>query len=406
MTESSVTETEAPQYIEKNSKAFLKVVFALFLGGFATFALLYCVQPMMPIFSQYFSITAAQSSLVLSSSTSMLAVGLLFTGPISDAFGRKPIMIIALLGAAIFTFISAIASHWQLLLISRALVGLSLSGLAAVAMTYLNEEIAPQHLGIAMGLYIGGNALGGMSGRLISGVLVDFLSWHAVLAIMGMLALIAALLFWRLLPPSKHFEATPIKFTKLFNGYIHHLTQSRLPLLILESFLVMGCFVTLFNYIGYRLLEAPYYLNQAWIGLLSLVYLAGMYSSAQFGSFADRFGHARMLWITIIIMLSGILITLASPILIILIGMLIFTFGFFGAHSVASSWVGKTATKAKGQASSLYLFGYYMGSSLLGTTGGYYWQISKWHGVVGFICILLVIALVIAFYLKFRNRVS
>lgn len=395
-----VESTKPLAYIEKNSREFIKVSFALFLGGFSTFALLYCVQPMLPIFSQFFSVTAAQSSLLISTATSMLAVGLLITGPISDAIGRKNVMIVALLLAATFTFISAAVSHWQLLLISRALVGLSLSGMAAVAMTYLNEEIAPQHLGIAMGLYIAGNAIGGMAGRLLSGVLIDFVSWHMVLTVMGILTLGCAFLFWRLLPPSKHFEATPVKLTKLFNGYIHHLTQPRLPWLFLQGFLLMGCFITLFNYIAYRLLAEPYLLSQTWIGLLSIVYLSGIFSSTQFGALADRFGHARVLWVAITIMLSGALLTLFTPITIIFIGMIIFTFGFFGAHSVTSSWIGRSATKAKGQASSFYLFCYYMGSSILGTAGGYFWQTQQWHGVVYYISGLLSVSLVVALYLK------
>lgn len=391
-----------PIYIEKSSAEFIKVSFALFLGGFSTFALLYCVQPMMPIFSEYFSVTAAQSSLLISTSTSMLAFGLLITGPISDAVGRKNVMIIALLMSATFTFISAAVSHWQLLLICRALIGLSLSGVAAVAMTYLNEEIAPQHLGVAMGLYIAGNAIGGMGGRLLSGVLIDFISWHMVLTIMGILTLICAFLFWKLLPTSKHFEATPIKLNKLFNGYIHHLTQPRMPWLFLQGFLLMGSFITLFNYIAYRLLAAPYLLSQTWIGLLSIVYLAGIFSSTHFGSLADRFGHAKILWIAILVMLSGALITLFTPISIVFIGMIIFTFGFFGAHSVTSSWIGRSATKARGQASSLYLFSYYMGSSIMGTCGGYFWQSSQWVGVIAYISGLLIVGLIVALYLKKR----
>lgn len=398
--------TGAVQYIEKNSPLFRRVAFALFLGGVSTFALLYCVQPMLPIFSDYFSVSAAKSSLLISMSTSCLAVGLLITGPISDALGRKNIMFIALLLSALFTFISAIVSNWELLLICRAMIGLSLSGVAAVAMAYLNEEIAPQHLGIAMGLYIGGNAIGGMSGRLISGVLIDFFSWHIVLGIMGGLSLICALLLLKLLPASKHFEPTPIKWTKLFNGYIYHLSQPRMPWLFLQGFLLMGSFITLFNYIAYRLLAPPYLLSQAIIGLLSIVYLSGIFSSPKFGSLADRFGHAKVLWIAISIMLSGALITLLAPLFVVFLGMFIFAFGFFGAHSVTSSWIGKSAQKAKAQASSFYLFCYYMGSSIIGTTGGYCWQSSQWKGVIGYICILLVIGLASALYLKRQRQTS
>ena len=122
-------------YIEKGTPMFMRTVLALFSGGFATFALLYCVQPMMPVLSHEYGINAAQSSLILSVATAMLAIGLLITGPISDAFGRKPVMVFALFSAAAFTLLSALMPTWEGVLITRALVGLSLSGLAAVAMT-------------------------------------------------------------------------------------------------------------------------------------------------------------------------------------------------------------------------------------------------------------------------------
>ncbi|MQT71998.1 MFS transporter, partial [Pseudomonas sp. FSL R10-0071] len=111
--------------------------------------------------------------------------------------------------------------------------------------------------------------------------------------------------------------------------------------------------VTLFNYIGYRLLADPYNMNQAVVGLLSVVYLSGIYSSAQIGALADKLGRRKVLWAVIVLMLAGIALTLFEPIALVIIGMLLFTFGFFGAHSVASSWIGRRATKAKGQASSL-----------------------------------------------------
>lgn len=391
-----------PTHIEKNSRTFLQVAFALFLAGFATFALLYCVQPMLPVFSESFKISAAQSSLLLSSATSALAFGLLFTGPISDAIGRKSVMITALLSAAFFTFISAFSQHWYLLITCRILVGLSLSGLAAVAMAYLNEEIAPQHLGTAMGLYIGGNAIGGMSGRVISGVLIDFFSWHVVLAAMGFVALAAAFLFWYLLPASKHFEPTPLKLTKLFNGYIYHLLQPKIPLLLLLGFLLMGSFVSFFNYIGYHLLAEPYLLSQAWIGILSIVYLPGSISSTKFGAMADRFGHNKVLWFAISIMVAGATISLLTPLALVFVGMLIFALGFFGSHTLTSSWIGHCAKKAKGQASALYLFCYYMGSSIMGTAGGVFWQHYQWLGVIGFINAMLFTALIVAIFLRIK----
>ena len=386
--------------IEKGTPAFMKTVLALFSGGFATFALLYCVQPMMPLLSQEFAINAAQSSLVLSVSTAMLAIGLLVTGPISDRIGRKPVMVCALLCAALATLASAVMPSWELVLASRALVGLALSGLAAVAMTYLSEEIHPQHIGLAMGLYIGGNAIGGMSGRLITGVLIDFVSWHTAMLVIGGLALVAAVVFWKVLPESRNFRAQSLKPRSLLDGFVMHFKDAGLPWLFLEAFLLMGAFVTLFNYIGYRLLAGPYHMNQALVGLLSVVYLSGIYSSAQVGALADKLGRRKVFWASIVVMAGGLLMTLANPLAMIILGMLVFTFGFFGAHSVASSWIGRRALKAKGQASSLYLFSYYAGSSVAGTAGGVFWHQWGWNGIGLFIGSLLAVALLVALHLS------
>ena len=154
-------------------------------------------------------------------------------------------------------------------LVSVLLTGVSwifLSGLVAVAMTYLSEEIDPKVIGLAMGLYIGGNALGGMMGRLIVGVIVDFVSWRIAVGAMGGLALAAAAVFWKTVPPSRHFHPTPLNLPNLMNGFRHHLKDGALPWLFFEGFLLMGGFVTLFNYITYRLLGDSYHLSQAVVG--------------------------------------------------------------------------------------------------------------------------------------------
>lgn len=380
-------------YIEKDTPAFIRTVLALFSGGFATFSLLYCVQPMMPVLSREFSINAAESSLILSVATAMLAIGLLITGPISDRMGRKSVMVFSLFSAALFTIASAFMPSWEGVLVTRAFVGLSLSGLAAVAMTYLSEEIHPQHIGLAMGLYIGGNAIGGMSGRLITGVLSDYVSWHIALSIMGLIALAGACVFWKILPPSRNFRPRPLNARSLLDGFVLQFRDAGLPWLFLEGFLLMGAFVTLFNYIGYRLLADPYNLSQAVVGLFSVVYLSGIYSSAKVGALADKLGRRNVLWAVIVLMIAGLALTMFTPLAIVVIGVVMFTFGFFGAHSVASSWIGRRAIKAKGQASSLYLFSYYVGSSVAGTGGGFFWHYAGWNGIGVFIALLLAAAL-------------
>ncbi|MFP9460695.1 MFS transporter [Pectobacterium brasiliense] len=389
-------------YITRGTPQFMRVTLALFSAGLATFALLYCVQPLLPVLSQDFGISPATSSLSLSVSTVMLAFGLLFTGPLSDTIGRKNVMVVSLMLAALCTVICAFMTSWNGVLIMRAMMGLSLSGVAAVAMSYLSEEIHPSVLAFSMGLYISGNSIGGMSGRLVSGVLTDYFPWRVAIGTIGVLALIAAITFWRILPDSRHFRPGSLRpKTLLLNSKLHW-RDAGLPLLFLEGFLLMGAFVTLFNYIGYRLLAPPYLLSQAVVGLLSVVYLTGSYSSPKAGALTARYGRGPVLSVAILLMLAGLGMTALSPLFAIFGGMMLFTAGFFAAHSVASSWIGQRARRAKGQASSMYLFSYYLGSSLAGTLGGFFWHSFGWMGITAFLSALLLLALVVSLILKHR----
>ncbi|WP_409075655.1 MFS transporter [Pantoea sp. C3] len=390
-------------WIERGTPQFMRVTLALFSAGLATFALLYCVQPILPVLSQQFGVSPAASSISLSISTGLMALGLLVTGPLSDAIGRKPVMVTALMLAAICTLISATMTSWHGILLMRALIGLSLSGVAAVGMTYLSEEIHPRMVAFSMGLYISGNSIGGMSGRLISGVLTDFYSWRIAIAVIGCFALASAVMFWKILPASRHFRPASLRPRSLIINFRLHWRDQGLPLLFAEGFLLMGAFVTLFNYIGYRLLGAPWHLSQAVVGLLSVVYLTGSWSSPKAGALTSKLGRGPVMFGATAIMLTGLLITAFSSVWVILIGMMLFTAGFFAAHSVASGWIGPRARRAKGQASSLYLFSYYLGSSVAGTLGGLFWHRYGWTGITLFITVLLLLALLVARRLQCRK---
>lgn len=391
-------------YITRGTRAFLQVTLALFSAGLATFAQLYCVQPILPVLSHQFDVTPAMSSVSLSISTACMAIGLLITGPISDAVGRKSMMVGALLLAAACTVASAMMTSWGGILVMRALLGFSLSGLAAVAMTYLSEEMHPGVLAFSMGLYISGNSIGGMSGRLLTGVITDFASWRIALMSIGCCALAAAFMFWKILPDSRHFRPVALRPKALLINFRLHFRDKGLPLLFVLGFLVMGAFVTLFNYIGYRLLHGPYNMSQATVGLISVVYLAGSWSSPKAGALSARYGRGPVFLFSAGMMLAGVLLSLFASVWLILPGLLMFTGGFFAAHSIASSWIGIRARRAKGQASSMYLFCYYCGSSIAGTSGGFFWKSYGWTGVAGFIAVLLLLALFVGY--KLMNRLQ
>jgi YNFM family putative membrane transporter len=393
-----------PTRIHHGTPEFRRAMLALFSAGFATFALLYCVQPLLPVFARDFHVSATQSSLALSLTTGLLAPAMIVAGLLSESHGRKPMMVASLLASSVLTLICAFVPHWPTFLVLRAVAGITFAGLPAISLAYLSEELDATSVGLGVGLSIGGNGLGGMSGRLLTGLMADLLSWRYAVGAIGVLGLLATFIFWRTLPPSRHFSPRPTRFGDLLRVFGRQLRDGRLAPLFAIGFLLMGGLVTTYNYIAYHLLDPPYALSQTGVGLIFAVYLVGIFASAFIGARADRVGRGRMLVLMTLVMLIGVALTLARPLAVIVLGIATTTFGFFGGHSVASSWVGLRAGGAKAQAAALYLFFYYVGSSIAGSAGGLFWERAGWPGVAGFVAVLLVLALGAAGFAATRSE--
>jgi YNFM family putative membrane transporter len=394
----AMTEMTEPTKLQRGTPAFRHATTALAAAGFANFALLYCVQPLLPVFAQEFDVAPATSSLPLSLTTAILAPMLVVASSLSDGIGRKGVMVVSILATSVLTLIAtAMPGFWGLVAI-RALVGVTMSGLPAVAMAYLAEELDARTLGYATGMVIGGNAFGGLTGRVFAGVVADFTSWRLALGLVGLFGLASGLLAWRYLPAARHFRRQRLAPRALIGGLLGQFREPGLRWLFLLGFLMMGSFAAIYNYLGFRLVAPPYDLSQAAASAVFLLYLVGIVSSTSMGQIADRVGRRKVLWIGILIALAGIAIMLARPLPLVVLGLAVVTVGFFGAHSVASSWVTRRAPRAKAQAASVYLCACYFGQSVMGWLGGFAWQHGGWPGET----VLLAATILSAFAISLR----
>ena len=390
---------DVERFIERGTRSFALTNVALFAAGFTTFALIYCVQPIMPVLGEAFHIDAATAALSLSATTQCLAVAMLVASSLSEVYGRKPVMAVSLFASSALMMASAFAPNWPALLAMRALAGIAFSGLPATAMAYVGEEIDRRSIGLAMGLYIAGTGLGALGGRLIVAGLADLGSWRLGLFTIGGLALASSVVFVATLPGSRHFKAQPSQGRALARSFVRHLGNPVQALLYVQGFLLMGVYVALYNYMGYRLMSAPYGFSQTVVGLIFLTSLVGILTSAWVGDLASRVGRGRMFPVLVVLLALGLWTTLAGSVPAILAGLGLATFAFYGAHTIASSWVGIAAQGAKAQASSLYLFAYYTGSSLWGWYGGLAWMAGGWGGVVVLCSGLLAVAFALSLLL-------
>jgi YNFM family putative membrane transporter len=377
-----------------------RVRLGLFAAALATFALLYAPQPLLPQIAGTFGVDPATGSLALSAATFALAIAIIPVSSLSEVFGRRRVMTVSALAAAVLGLAASLAPSLPVLVAIRVLQGLALAGVPAVAMAYLAEEVERGSLGRAMGLFIAGNSIGGLAGRVAAGALADHGGWRVALAGVGALSVTCAVVFALVLPRSAHFRPAPPRVRGLLATLRCNVADTGLLRLYLVAFAMLGGFVTVYNYLTFRLSRPPFGLPSTVIGLLFAAYLAGTFSSAAAGQLADRHGRYRVLAGGLLVAALGALLTLSGSLAVIVAGLVVLTAGFFAAHSVASSWVGARAQVAPAQASALYMCAFYVGSSVAGSVGGVWYSAGGWPATVAFVLALLAVALASALSLR------
>lgn len=363
-------------------KRFRNANIALFLGAFNTFAIMNSTQPILPNLASEFNLLPASASLSQSVTTLTLAFCLLIAGSISEVYGRKVIMSISAVVSSVLAILSGFSSTFELLLLIRVLQGVALAGLPAIAMAYISEEFDRKDIPFAMGLYISGNTIGGMSGRLIIGLIANIFTWRSALIFIGVIGLLNSIGFVLLLPESRHFIAKRMDVRSLTGSLLGHIANPRLLLIYGMSFLMMGSFVSIYNYIGFELIAPPYLLDRRLVSFVFLIYLTGTFSSTFLSSMSARHRRSHIIIPSMLIMILGTVMTLSGILVVTVLGISLFTFGFFGCHPINSAWVAGIAKSSKAQASSLYLFFYYAGASVGGTVSGIFYQSFGWIGIV------------------------
>ncbi|WP_067697283.1 MFS transporter [Nocardia jejuensis] len=369
-----------------------RIRIALFAAGLTTFTSMYSAQALLPSLSTAFGATPAHAALAVSLTTGLLALAIVPVSVLSGRFGRTRVMFTSAVTAAVIGLLLPFSPTLDVLLLGRAVQGIALAGVPAVAMAYLAEEIGAANLGAAMGVYVSGTSIGGLAGRLLPAFTLELGSWRWGEAVVATAAALCTVWFVRALPPSRRFTPVPVDIRSVAADLAGHLRNRTLLPLFALAFVLMGGFVSVYNFLGYRLIASPFGLSAAAAGSVFVLYLAGTASSTIAGRLADRLGRPRILTVAILTMALGLACTLPDRLPTLLFGVFLWTAGFFAAHSVASSWVGAAATGNRAAASSLYLFAYYLGSSVIGAAAGLAYTAHGWAGLSVYVAALILLA--------------
>lgn len=381
-TETVGADTRLDSRLAPGRPGYRRMSFALFAAGLATFALLYSTQALLPDISADFAVTASAASWTVSASTGALALCVLPLSALSERFGRRALMTCSLVVAVAVGMLVPFAPSLEWLVALRAVQGAALAGVPASAMAYLAEEVRPKALVAAIGLFVAGNSIGGMSGRIVTGWAAQLWGWRAGLAAVGLMAVVCVVAYRLLLPKARNFAPASLNPREVARTVRTHLSDPLLLRLYGIGALFMTVFGAVYTVIGYRLVEAPFSLPQGVVGSVFLVYLVGTVSSAAAGKLVGRMGRRGALYLAVTTTAAGLLLSLSASLAAVLAGLVLITAGFFAGHAVASSAVSRTAKTGRAQASALYQSAYYLGSSAGGTLGAVAFHAGGWSGTV------------------------
>jgi predicted MFS family arabinose efflux permease len=381
-------------------REYRRLLIGLFFGGVATFAQLYATQAVLPAIARDVPTTPSAAALTVSASTLGLAVAVIPWSIVADRFGRVPAMTIGLIAATILGGVTPLAHDLGILLALRLLEGVALGAVPAVALAYLSEEIDARYVAAAAGSYIAGTTVGGLSGRVVSGWVAEAVGWRWGVASVVLLCVISAVLFLTLVPASRGFVPGRLRATPgpSVRRRLWFTLRSPVQLaLYAQGFLLMGAFVAVYNYLGFHLIAPPFSLAPAVVTPLFLAYLAGTLSSPRAGALAVRHGRLPVLLVCSTVMAAGAALMFVPAVVSVVVGLVAFTAGFFGAHAVASGWTPVAAhPEARAQASSLYYLGYYAGSSLFGWALGVVFGTAGWGWFLGAVMAMCALAMALA----------
>lgn len=381
---------------DRGSQRFRYIKLCIFFSGLSVFAQLYLFQPMLPMAAEHFNVSVGDTSLLVSSSTIGMALGLLFFAFKADSYSRKSLMTFSLTASALLTIISTWIPSLTLLIAIGILKGFVVSGVSAVALAYLTEEVNAAVIGTAISMYLSGNTIGGMSGRILATLLAGEFGWRNAVLVIGIESLLLGIIFWKLFPDSKFFNPQKTDYHLKVKQMKFFLTNPYMLRLYVIAALVMGVFVSVYNYLTFRLEAKPFSLSHFIIAFIFLMYIFGVFGTMIVGRLSKRFPSNTILKASILSMLVGALLLLSENLYILIFGLAMFTLSFFAAHTMASQMTALYAKRGKSSATSIYWLFYYFGSSILGSGTGYLLHAYSWNVFIAFLTIAIVIALLLA----------
>lgn len=246
--------------------------------------------PSLPEMARYFHCTASRAQLSLTFGMIGLGIGQLLMGPISDHYGRKPVLITSLIVFIIGAVASIFSPTMTMFLFCRLVQGMGAAGGYFLARTIPADIYHGRDLAKLMALIGAVNGLAPASSPVLGGIIADHGGWKAVFIVLAAFAFLVLCIAPKLKESLYSQDRTTLPWYKTLPGYIRLMKNT--PFMVHIG--LKGCTLgLLFSYISAApfILERHYGFSQTMygviIGLNSLAVAAGSMLSLRFHPFKN-----------------------------------------------------------------------------------------------------------------------
>ena len=355
--------------------------FAIGTIAFLTLVDLFATQAILPALARSYGVSAAEIGVASNSSTIGMALGGVLAGLLTQRFARRTAITACLLLLAIPTLLLSFAPPLPLYALLRVTQGLFMAGAFTLTLAHFSERCSARDVGTALAAYVTGVVASNLFGRLVATMAASYLGAVNSFALFAALNIAGAAFAWTVLTYAAPL-AVERRAIDLVRPWGNHLRHPRRLAAFAIGFLILFGFVGIFSYVGFVLTAAPFGLSMMATGLVFLCFAPAMLTTPAAARIVARHGTARTLPAAMLLAVAGVLMSAASSLPLVIVGLALVGVGTFFAQAAATAWVSRNADGEPAAASALYLFFYYAGGLAGATIIGMLFVASGWLGAV------------------------
>lgn len=363
--------------IKIRSEHDIVIILVLFFSALFVLSAVYFTVPIIDELKLAWNINNVEAAWSSSVFSICFAVGCLIYGPISNYFGRKPVIVIGLISLSIITIYCYFVKEYGEFLLLRALQGAAAASFSPVALTYIAERFTLPKRVLVVGYISMGFLLGGIIGQLIANYFATYHYWKQLYSWMGIIYGLLAIIVFIWLPniDRRSKDKTRIRHFKI-NQLVKRATLDNTLdriVIALEVFrnkrlllVYVITFTVLFGFVGCYTIFA-----NVWQYQLSSTQLLWFRAYGAIGMLICPF--VRFIPLSLVMMLrlalslailALLLLTFEQQLSIYILISIVFTFSIACIVPIVISLVGIYGQLHRGLSTSIYTFILFLGAAL------------------------------------------